>query len=171
MLFSLHALFMYTDVLSACMCVHHSCAWCSWFSSNWSYRWLWDSTWVLEIEPGSLVRAGSALNHWAVSPAPFTLLFYSFIFYLFECVCLCEWVLHMCGCSQRLGQKLEWMWVLGMESRSSARTASALFVFCLSVCLSVCDCLSIYPSPACLSVPPVLGLKACASLPSCSKWS
>jgi hypothetical protein len=35
------------------------------FRSN--YRWLWATTWLLRIE---LRTSGSALNCWAISPAP-----------------------------------------------------------------------------------------------------
>ena len=41
--------------------------------------------WVLGIEPGSFGRAASALNHWAISPAPhltFTLSFFGFLSFL-----------------------------------------------------------------------------------------
>ena len=37
---------------------------------NWNYRQLWAATWVLGIEPRSFGRAATALNCWAVSPAP-----------------------------------------------------------------------------------------------------
>ena len=39
-------------------------------SWNWSYRQVWAAIWVLGLEPGSSGRAASALNHWAISPAP-----------------------------------------------------------------------------------------------------
>jgi hypothetical protein len=34
------------------------------------YRWLWATMWLLEIELRNSGRAVSALNHWAISPAP-----------------------------------------------------------------------------------------------------
>lgn len=36
---------------------------------NWGYRWLWASTWVLRMEPGSSARAASAFDLWAIFPA------------------------------------------------------------------------------------------------------
>ena len=41
-----------------------------WIPWKWSYKWLCAVTWVLRTEPGSSGRAASALNHWAISPAP-----------------------------------------------------------------------------------------------------
>jgi hypothetical protein len=35
------------------------------------YRWLWATVWLLEIELRTSGRAGSALSHWAISPAHF----------------------------------------------------------------------------------------------------
>ena len=39
-------------------------------------RWLWATMWLLGIEPRSIGRAVSALNHWAISPARY---FYFFV--------------------------------------------------------------------------------------------
>lgn len=36
----------------------------------------WAATWMLGSEPGSRVRATSALNNWAISPAPDLFLYY-----------------------------------------------------------------------------------------------
>ena len=41
-----------------------------WITWNWSYRQLWAATCMLGIRPSSFERVASALNHWAVSPAP-----------------------------------------------------------------------------------------------------
>ena len=35
------------------------------------YRWLWATMWLLGIELRTFGRAGSALNHWAISPVPY----------------------------------------------------------------------------------------------------
>lgn len=40
-------------------------------SWDWSYRWLWATTWEQGIELGSSTRATSVLNWWVISPAPF----------------------------------------------------------------------------------------------------
>lgn len=42
-------------------------------SRNCSYRWLWDSVWVLGTKPGFLGRAASALRGFAISPTPMML--------------------------------------------------------------------------------------------------
>jgi hypothetical protein len=34
------------------------------------YRWLWATVWLLETELRTSGSAASALNHWAISPAP-----------------------------------------------------------------------------------------------------
>ena len=34
------------------------------------YRWLWATMWLPGIELRTFGRAGNALNHWAISPAP-----------------------------------------------------------------------------------------------------
>ena len=39
-------------------------------SEPWHWRQLWAAMWVLELNPGSLEEAVSALNRWAISPAP-----------------------------------------------------------------------------------------------------
>ena len=41
----------------------------------WSDRELWAAVWMLGIEPRSSGRSASALNYWAISPAPVLLLF------------------------------------------------------------------------------------------------
>lgn len=58
------------------VCVHHVCQVpmeagrsCQ-MLYNWSYRWLYDTVWVLGIESGSCERAVSALSHRAISAAP-----------------------------------------------------------------------------------------------------
>ena len=40
-------------------------------SLNWSYRWLWATTFVLAAEPGFPVKIVSALNCWAICPSSF----------------------------------------------------------------------------------------------------
>ena len=40
------------------------------------YRWLWATIWVLGIELRTSGRAASALNRWAISPAPLFLIFF-----------------------------------------------------------------------------------------------
>ena len=42
---------------------------------NWIFRQLWAAMWVLGIESGSSGRAVSALNRWAISPAPWSCIF------------------------------------------------------------------------------------------------
>jgi hypothetical protein len=59
----------------ACMyvhCVHVSClgrpeCWIPW---NWRYRQSYGASWVLGTKPGPVPRTLSALNHWAIFPAP-----------------------------------------------------------------------------------------------------
>lgn len=62
---------MCLDILPACMCVHHLCAWYPqslkslkrgsepW---NWSCCWLWATRWLWGTEPGSFVKATSFLK-------------------------------------------------------------------------------------------------------------
>ena len=56
------------------------------------YRWLWDTVWLLGIELRIYWRAVSALNHWAISPAPTP-----FRFWLPHWLYLCTFPPH-CGC-------------------------------------------------------------------------
>jgi len=56
-------------------------SWCRWRGAAYwpakevtgsHYRWLWAAMWLLGIELRTSGRAASALNHWAISPAPLT---------------------------------------------------------------------------------------------------
>ena len=100
-----------------------------------NYRWLWDTTWVLEIQPGSSARAMSAFNYWVITPGSIYFYVYECFVHMTGCVCLCVcvWTTRMPGA---WGRRIPWswsyrqlwaaMWVLGTEPRSSARTASAI---------------------------------------------
>lgn len=44
-----------------------------------SYRWVWNTMWILETELGSYTRVVGTLNNWVLSPAP------EFIFFFGSC--------------------------------------------------------------------------------------
>ena len=48
----------------------HTCLWGCQLPWSWSYRQLWTTMWLLGIELRTSGRAASALNRWAISPAP-----------------------------------------------------------------------------------------------------
>lgn len=62
--------FMYMGVLPAYICTpcmsraHRGQRGC-WIPWNRSYRWLWDTIWMLRIEPQSFAGTAGVLNHWA----------------------------------------------------------------------------------------------------------
>lgn len=65
---------------------------------SWSYRQLWAAGWVLGTESSSIGRAVSALNHWAIFPAPY----HNFLWYMFSLA--------------RIGSQLKW--TLDQETES-----------------------------------------------------
>ena len=58
-------LFIMCTIFSFCMYV-----WRPEEGTRPHYRWLWATMWLLGIELRTFGRAGSALNLWAISPAP-----------------------------------------------------------------------------------------------------
>lgn len=56
---------MYTLLCSACMYAYTSKE-----DTRSCYRWLWDTMWLLGTEPRTSRRTASALDLWAISPAP-----------------------------------------------------------------------------------------------------
>lgn len=48
--------------------------------TNWSFRWLWVTLWMLGIKPETSGGAASVLNHWATAPAPKVHPLMSFVF-------------------------------------------------------------------------------------------
>ena len=55
-----------------CFCFCFACmsVWGCQITWHHSYRHLWTAMWILETEPGTSRRAASALDLWAISPAP-----------------------------------------------------------------------------------------------------
>jgi len=60
---------MYVSTHHCCLQTHPKSA------SDAYYRWLWATMWLLGIELRTSGKAVSALNHWAISPAPYWVIF------------------------------------------------------------------------------------------------
>ena len=67
---------VYDYLMCMYVCVTYACLVCTdirrrhLISWNRSWRWLWVASWVMGIKFEFSGRVASALNHWALSPAP-----------------------------------------------------------------------------------------------------
>ena len=63
--------FVFLHVYMCTMCAHGAGGGQKKVSGPLSYRGLWATMWMLGIKPRASARAASALNCWAISPAPY----------------------------------------------------------------------------------------------------
>ena len=104
-------------------------------------RWLWATMWCLGIELRTSRKAVSALNRWAISPAPEwdclkltqTVGFFFFFLFLFFCFFFFETASHKCtpGCPQ----------IHCVARRTGCSTSKRM---CLCVCVCVCVCVFVH---------------------------
>jgi hypothetical protein len=80
--------FIILHICIICISAHSSCTPEESIRSH--HRWLWATMWLLRIELGTSGKASSALNLWAISPAP--QVFNNFFFVVVVKHWFCGWV-------------------------------------------------------------------------------